>query len=92
MLFHNSSKNSGFLRKQTDTTSRGTIHTIDGARKRAVEDAWKMEIQMVRTIGRGTAEWSDEALELLKAGKKVPGYVGDHITSVSADLTKAADH
>lgn len=47
---------------------------------------------MVQRVGYGPRDWAPHELELLKAGKKVPGYVGDHITSVVADITKAADH
>ena len=80
------------LRSQPGSAARATINSVDAARKAGVNDAWKMEIQMVQRKGYGTREWELDELELLKAGKRVPGYVGDHITSVGADITKAADH
>ncbi|MBO6898625.1 MAG: hypothetical protein JJ868_14730 [Shimia sp.] len=73
------------------TGTRG-INRVEGARRAAVNDAWKMEQQMVQKLGYGTRAWEDDELALLAAGKKVPDYVGHHMTSVSADLRKAASH
>jgi hypothetical protein len=66
---------------------------VDAARDRGIQDAWKMEQQLVQRTGRGSRiEWSDDELEILRQGGRPSGYVGHHITSVGADITKAADH
>ncbi|MEP4927258.1 MAG: RHS repeat-associated core domain-containing protein [Hyphomicrobiales bacterium] len=71
---------------------RGTINSVRGARVRAVEDAWKMEKQLIQSGRQGSRRWSADDLALLAAGKTPAGYYGHHITSVSADITKAASH
>ncbi|HWB93838.1 MAG TPA: RHS repeat-associated core domain-containing protein [Puia sp.] len=60
-------------------------------RQRAVEKAWKQEIELVQKTGYGSQEWTNEDLELLKEGKKVPGYEGHHINSVENHPDQAAD-
>ncbi len=81
-----------WLRRDSAATGVRGINSVATARKTAVDDAWKMEQQLVRGEGRGTRIWDVDELKLLLDGKKVPGYRGHHMTSVSADLTKAADH
>jgi hypothetical protein len=51
-----------------------------------------MEQQLVKSGAKGTRDWNDAELDILMKGEIPPGYFGDHITSVSADITKAADH
>lgn len=81
-----------WLRRDNAANGARGINSVETARKTAVNDAWKMEQQLVRERGFGTRDWDDDELKLLLDGKKVPGYRGHHMTSVSADLTKAADH
>ncbi|MBE1294574.1 MAG: hypothetical protein GJ677_18985 [Rhodobacteraceae bacterium] len=81
-----------WLRGDSAATGARGINSVETARRTAVNDAWKMEQQLVRERGFGTRAWEDDELELLLKGEKVPGYVGHHLTSVSADLTKAANH
>jgi RHS repeat-associated protein len=65
---------------------------FDAARARAVRQAWRLEQELVRVRGVGTRDWTTGELELLKAGKKVPGYQGHHINSVAAhELEMAGD-
>jgi RHS repeat-associated protein len=81
-----------WLKGDSQKTGVQGINSVEGARKQAVQDAWKMEIQLVQRTGQGTREWSGTELELLKQGKKPDGYIGHHIESVSHDLREAADH
>jgi GHH signature containing HNH/Endo VII superfamily nuclease toxin len=80
------------LRSSGDSAARGTINSVAAARARGVEDAWIMEQQLVRREGYGTRRWNDTELEILRNGGRPTGYVGDHITTVAADVTRAADH
>ncbi|WP_420793564.1 hypothetical protein [Roseinatronobacter alkalisoli] len=43
-------------------------------------------------MGEGTRRWTPDELEILRNGGRPSGYVGDHITSVVADISRAADH
>jgi hypothetical protein len=80
------------LRGSSDNVGRGVINSVEAARSRGVADAWKMEQQLVRSGADGTRKWSDAELGILRQGGIPDGYIGDHITSVAADVTKAADH
>ena len=64
---------------------------VSKARKKAVNEAWKQERELVAKTGKGTRQWTDaEKLELLKRGK-VKGYEGHHINSVKGSLAKGGD-
>ena len=74
------------------TSGHSVINSVEAARSRGVADAWRMEQQLIRNNYRGTRNWSATEREILRKGEIPEGYVGDHITSVVADVTKAADH
>jgi RHS repeat-associated protein len=65
---------------------------IKAAKNKAVEDAWKMERQLVAKTGRGTVDWSPSQVKDLLSSGRVPGYVGHHLNSANNSLELAADH
>jgi RHS repeat-associated protein len=63
----------------------------DYLRRKAVNDAWAAEQDMVAQTGQGTRPWTEaEKAELLATGR-VSGYQGHHISSVSANPQMAGD-
>ena len=54
-------------------------------RQKAVNEAWKLEQDLVGRTGQGTRPWTNaEKAELLETGR-VSGYQGHHINSVSSN-------
>ena len=63
--------------------SKVTEQAIKSARSRAVREAWKKEVELVSTTGKGTRNWTfDQTQELLTRGK-VKGFEGHHMKSVN---------
>ena len=61
------------------------------ARSSAVRKAWKNEVALVESTGKGTRNWTtNEIDELLNTGK-VKGYVGHHMKSVKGYPELAGD-
>ncbi len=57
---------------------------------KAVNEAWEREFERSKK-GLQTRDWTDEEFELLKEGKKIPGYEGHHMKSVMAYPEYAGD-
>jgi len=56
-------------------------------RQKAVNEAWKLEQDLVGRTGQGTRPWTNaEKAELLETGR-VSGYQGHHINSVFVEST-----
>lgn len=64
--------------------------SLQSERQKAVDGAWKAEVELVRQ-GKGTRQWSaDEQREILANGK-VSGYYGHHMQSVKTNPENAAN-
>ncbi|KZN60047.1 hypothetical protein N474_25255 [Pseudoalteromonas luteoviolacea CPMOR-2] len=64
---------------------------LSNLRRKAVRDAWKDEIKLVKETGEGTREWTKAELELLKNGKIPKGYHGHHVNSVNGSPDLAGE-
>jgi RHS repeat-associated protein len=64
---------------------------LDAARRRAVQQAWKQERDLVARTGEGTRDWSELEIEELIENGKVEGYEGHHPNSVEANPDMAGD-
>ncbi len=71
--------------------AKKALQVVENARRRAVQQAWAQEIEMVRVTGRGTREWSKAELGLLKDGIRPSNYQGHHINSVKDFPEMAGD-
>lgn len=60
-------------------------------RRQGVIKAWKDEISLVQEMGKGTREWTEVELDILKDGKVPSGFHGHHINSVKDHPTQAGD-
>lgn len=64
--------------------------SLQTERQKAVDEAWKFEVELVRR-GKGTRQWTaDEQKELLATGK-VNGYYGHHMQSVKTNPENAGN-
>ena len=61
------------------------------ARSSAVQKAWKNEVELVETTGKGTRNWTSAELDELLTNGKVKGYVGHHMKSVKGYPELAGD-
>ena len=59
-------------------------------RQKAVNEAWKEEVELVRE-GKGTRQWSVEEQKELLANGKVSGYYGHHMQSVKTNPENASN-
>lgn len=65
----------------TDSQGKSKDMLLSYIRRKAVDDAWKREAELVRN-GKGTRNWTvSQQAELLKTGK-VAGFEGSHMLSV----------
>jgi hypothetical protein len=72
-------------------TLKFTEQQIKALRAEGVDQAWKLERELVQLTGQGTRPWSKAELdELIKTGR-VNGYEGHHIKSVDAHPEYAAN-
>lgn len=60
-------------------------------RNSAVKKAWKNEVTLIESTGRGTRNWTDSEIEELLIKGKVKGYVGHHMKSVKGYPDLAGD-
>jgi RHS repeat-associated protein len=79
----------GSLRELSEQAMK---RAVAAARSRGVQDAWKMEIQLIRNGGRPTADFSPQEIAMLMDGVIPPGWDGHHIRNVADNLELAADH
>ena len=64
---------------------------VKSARSKAVRDAWKQEVDLVKATGKGSYRWTEEQIcELLSTGR-VKGYQGHHMKCVSKYPLLAGD-
>lgn len=64
---------------------------FDYLRQKAVAGAWKAEVELVKTTGKGSRDWTQAEIgELLTKGK-VQGYEGQHMKSAIAYPDYVAD-
>lgn len=64
--------------------------SISYLRRSAVSQAWKQEMDLVRTSGTGTRNWKKHEIRSLRQGQKIKGIVGHHIRSVNGHSPKWA--
>jgi RHS repeat-associated protein len=69
-----------------------TAKTLKAARSKAVKNAWKAELQLIKETGEGSVNWSSKQFKELKKYGKVKGYVGHHMKSVKGYPHLAGDH
>ncbi len=60
---------------------------MEGSRQQAIDRAWKLEVELIRRTGKGTAPWTAEEIKAILGGKgyRELKYTGHHINSF-ADL------
>jgi RHS repeat-associated protein len=68
-----------------------TASELKEARRKAVEEAWKDEKNMVEKTGEGTHNWTAKQKEQLLKEGKVKGYEGHHINSVKGSPHQAGN-
>ena len=63
-------------------------------RKKAVNDAWKKEKELVQKTGKGTRDWTEAEKQELLSTDRVKGYEGHHMKSaeVYPDLAGSSDN
>ena len=52
-------------------------------RRKAVREAWKQELNLIKKTGRGTRSWTKKEIAEMKLRGKVKGYEGHHINNVA---------
>lgn len=55
---------------------------LNSLRSKAVKQAWKQEVDLVKRTGQGTRAWTRAEIKELLGTGKVKGYFGHHINSV----------
>lgn len=71
--------------------SKNVTRVTNNMRSSAVRQAWKNEVSLVESTGKGTRAWTDIEIEELLTNGKVNGYVGHHMMSVKGYPELAGD-